>query len=67
MKDAAKALQLPGGVSEEEFFQRYCPPLAANHEVPKDELSALTVEKRDFQMYVRQKWTERDWRMHRWA
>jgi arylsulfatase A-like enzyme len=61
------ALRIPEGVSEEEFFRRVCPPLPANLEVPNNELSALMVDKRDFQRYVRQHWTEHDWRMHRWA
>lgn len=63
----AKALQLPEGVSEAEFFRSQCPPLPANLEVPKDELSAFILDKREFQKYVRQSWTERDWRLHRWA
>jgi arylsulfatase A-like enzyme len=63
----AKALRHPEGVSEEEFFRRYCPPLPANLEVPKDELSSLAVDKREFQLWVRRNWTDRDWRLHRWA
>ena len=54
----AKALRTPEGVSEDEFFRRYCPPLPANLEPPKDELSSFMVDKREFQRYVRQKWTD---------
>ena len=61
------ALRTPEGVSEEEFFRSYCPPLPANLNVPKDELSAAIADKREFQKYVRQSWTDRDWRLHRWA
>lgn len=63
----AKAMRTPEGISEDEFFRRYCPPLPANLEVPKDELSSLAVDKREFQLWVRRKWTDRDWRLHRWA
>lgn len=63
----ANAMRTPEGVSEEEFFRRYCPPLPANLNVPKEELSAVIADKREFQKWVRQFWTDRDWRMHRWA
>jgi choline-sulfatase len=63
----AQALRTPAGVSEEDFYRRHCPPLPANHEVPKNELSSFMVDKRAFQRWVREKWGERDWRMHRWA
>jgi choline-sulfatase len=61
------ALHTPEAISEDEFFRRYCPPLPANLEPAKNELSALMIDKREFQRYVRQNWTDRDWRMHRWA
>lgn len=35
--------------------------------MPKDELSSLAVDKREFQLWVRRKWTDREWRLHRWA
>ena len=63
----AKALRTPEGISQDEFFRRHCPPLPANLEVPRDELSSFMVDKREFQRYVRQKWTDADWRLHRWA
>ena len=62
-----KALRLPENVSEAAFFRSQCPPLPANHEVPKNELSTLILDKREFQKYVRESWTDRDWRLHRWA
>lgn len=63
----ADALRTPEGVSEQEFLRRHCPPLPANLNVPKDELSAVIADKREFQKYVRNSWTDRDWRLHRWA
>ena len=62
-----RALQLPQGISEERFFRSDCPPLPANLEVPKDELSTFILDKREFQKYVRRSWTDREWRLHRWA
>ncbi len=63
----AKAMRMPEGISKDEFFRRHCPPLPANLEAPKDELSAFMVDKREFQRWVREKWTDADWRLHRWA
>src|SRR5574340_618199 len=62
-----EALRTPAGVSEAELFARHCPPLPANIEPARDELSSLMIDKREFQKYVRKSWTDRDWRMHRWA
>ena len=67
VQNMMKASQRPEGVSEDEFLRRLCPPLPANYEPAKDELSAVMLDKRDFQKYVRQNWTDRDWRLHRWA
>ena len=66
--DLQKALALPAGVSREEFFARLCPPLPVNHAIPQDEPDALlSVDSRSFRAYVRQHWTDEDWRLHRWA
>lgn len=62
-----RVMRMPEGVSEDEFFRRLCPPLPANHEIPEKELSSMAVDKRAFQLWVRKNWTERDWRLHRWA
>ncbi|NRA39212.1 MAG: sulfatase-like hydrolase/transferase [Planctomycetes bacterium] len=64
-----QALQLPAGVSEEDFFAQYCPPLPENHQVQEDEPSLINelLEERTFKKKAREQWTEKDWRMHRWA
>lgn len=67
VQNMEKASLRPEGVSEDEFFRRFCPTLPANYEPAKDELSAVMLDKRDFQKYVRANWTDRDWRLHRWA
>lgn len=64
-----EALKLPEGISEEEFFDKYCPPLPDNHQPMEGELSSVDslLKLRIFRQIVREKWTEKDWRMHRWA
>lgn len=65
----AQALRTPPAVSEEEFFARHCPPLPANHEPQKDEPRAIRslLAARGFRLRAREKYTDRDWRLHRWA
>ncbi|MFW6189643.1 MAG: sulfatase-like hydrolase/transferase [Planctomycetota bacterium] len=64
-----EALERPPGVSEEEFWAEYCPPLPPNFEPQENEPEAITelVEGRPFRKMLRQKWSEKDWRLHRWA
>lgn len=64
-----EALRLPEGVSENEFFEKYCPPLPDNHQPMNGELSSVDslAKLRPFRQAVREKWSEKDWRMHRWA
>jgi len=66
----AEALKLPEGVSREEFFERLCPPVPENFEVPALEPEAVTqryLGARSFRRWVRENWSEERWRMHRWA
>jgi len=64
-----KSLQIPDGVSEDEFFERYCPPLPPNFEPQTGEPEAVRklLEIRDFRMQAREKYDEKRWRLHRWA
>jgi arylsulfatase A-like enzyme len=64
-----KSLQIPEGVSEEDFYSKYCPTLPPNFEPQKDEPLAVKklLELRDFRIGAREKYTEKQWRMHRWA
>jgi len=61
------ALARPAGVTDEDFFARLCPPLPSNFEIPEHELSVFGQKLGGFRGYTRQNWTERDWRLHRWA
>ncbi|MHC4707760.1 MAG: sulfatase family protein [Planctomycetota bacterium] len=52
------------------FVQENCPPLPANHGVAKAEPECITTKylnARAFRAYVRENWTENQWRLHRWA
>lgn len=64
-----KSLQIPEGVSEADFFSKYCPPLPPNFEPQQDEPEAVRklLQIRDFRMQAREKYDEKRWRMHRWA
>lgn len=62
-----QAMQKPIGVNDEEFFEKYCPPLPDNFEVPDQELTAFMADKPAFTLWARKNFTEEQWRMHRWA
>ena len=63
------ALAPPAGLTTEEFVTTYCPPLPANHEPQRDEPEAIQrlLQHRPFRQYVREDWSEAEWRRHRWA
>ncbi len=64
-----RALRMPEGVTEQTFFEKYCPPLPPNFEPQKDEPEAIKslINRRDFRRNARDNYTENDWRRHRWA
>jgi arylsulfatase A-like enzyme len=64
-----EALEIPEGVGEEQFFAEYCPPLPPNFEPQEDEPLAIgyLLDKRPFRRRAREEYTEKQWRMHRWA
>ena len=63
------ALELPNGVSRDEFFEKYCPPLPNNFASQQDEPEAIKwlLSQRKFRQQARHNWTEQRWREHRWA
>ncbi len=67
--DLFDALKMPDGVTKKEFYDKYCPPLPANHQPmfvePYIVDSLITL--RGFRKAVRDNWTDEDWRLHRWA
>ena len=63
------ALAIPQGMTEAEFLRDACPPLPANFEVPPDEAEAITLmqARSPFKLKARQRYSEADWRRHRYA
>jgi len=63
------ALEIPPDIDEETFLMERCPPLPVNHQPLEDEPEAVQeiLELRPFRAIAREKWTEKEWRMHRWA
>ena len=64
-----KALELPKGISKDQFFAGYCPPLPPNYEPEQDESKAVQslLDRRPFRRSARTEYTDEQWRMHRWA
>ncbi|MBM4093291.1 MAG: sulfatase [Planctomycetes bacterium] len=67
----AAALERPAGVSEAEFFAKYCPPAPANLEpqadAPEAVQQSLGGKARTFRQHAFQNWSVEQWRLHRWA
>lgn len=62
------ALAKPAGVSDEEFFAKLCPPAPANLEQQVGAPEAIAAASfKGFREYAYKNWSEKDWRMHRWA
>ena len=64
-----EALKIPEGLSREEFFSAYCPPLPPNYEPQIDEPQAINwlINMRPFRVHARENYSDEQWRMHRWA
>lgn len=64
-----EAMRMPEGVGEEEFFAKHCPPLPPNYAPQKDEPEAIRwlLGTRGFRLRARKEYTDKDWRLHRWA
>ncbi len=69
LKELDAALQIPDGMTKEEFFGNVCPPLPANFEIPPEEAEAIRImqARGPFKLKARERYSEEDWRMHRWA
>ena len=63
------AMKIPDGVSREQFFESYCPPLPANYEPQLDEPEAVKnlINLRPFRKNARENFTDNQWRHHRYA
>jgi arylsulfatase A-like enzyme len=61
-------VRLPEGEDLNTFIEANCPPLPANWEIPANEPAGiLELDPRPFRAYVRANWTEKEWRLYRWA
>jgi len=52
------------------FVKAHCPPLPPNHAVPPKEPECITTEYlgvRPFRAFIREKWSDDQWRLHRWT
>ena len=64
----AEAMKIPSGISAETFFEKICPPLPKNFDVPSDEMPDAVGLYHNFGVQkLREIWTEEKWRLHRWA
>lgn len=62
------AIKFPPGVSEQEFFEKLCPPLPPNHPVPEKELTAyMAAHRDDYLGWTRENYDDRQWRIYRWV
>lgn len=66
-KTLQQALKIPKGISEKDFFDKICPPLPSNFEIPHNEIPDAVGLNAEFMKYVRNNWGEKEWRLHRWA
>lgn len=69
LKELDAALQIPEGMTKEEFTRKVCPPLPENFEIPPEEAEAIRImqARSPFKRKARERYKEADWRMHRWA
>ncbi len=63
------AMKIPDGVSSEEFYKSYCPPVPANYEPQLDEPEAIKklINLRPFRKNARENFTNEQWQHHRYA
>ena len=64
-----EAQKLPEGMHPDIFFETVCPPLPENYQPAPDEPEAVALlqEQRRFKKLAREQYTDRQWRLHRWA
>lgn len=60
---------IPEGITEDEFFNKVCPPLPDNNkeQVDKPEILAEFMDQRTFKRFTAENYTDKDWRMHRYV
>ena len=63
------AMKIPEGISSDDFFKSYCPPLPPNYEPQDDEPKAVQklIDLRPFRKNARENFSDNQWRHHRYA
>jgi choline-sulfatase len=64
-----KALEIPRGISREEFIEKYCPELPPNFE-PQENEPEIFLDfrmRRPFKQKAFENWSKEEWRFHRMA
>jgi arylsulfatase A-like enzyme len=63
------AMKIPDGISSEDFFASWCPPVPENYEPQIEEPDAVKklIEDRPFRKNARENFTDDQWRHHRYA
>ncbi|HEV7350327.1 sulfatase family protein [Telluribacter sp.] len=64
-----RAMKRPDGISEKDFYEHHCPPLPPNYEPQQGEPKAIKslLDSKNFRKQAREKYSDQDWRLHRWA
>lgn len=63
------AMQIPEGLSAEDFYANYCPPLPPNYEPQLGEPEAIKqlINRRPFRKNARENFSDEQWKHHRYA
>ena len=62
-------LRVPDGIDPESWWRERLPPLPANWDIQSDEpeLVRTVLKRRPFKLAARERWGEREWRLHRYV
>ena len=71
IKMLEQAKKMPAGVTKEEFYAKWCPPLPPNYEIQEGEPKAIdnliSQAAFSFRKQAREHYTDEQWRLHRWT
>jgi len=69
INSVTNAAKLPENTPKDAFFNSLCPPLPENHMPADDEPEAISMllRERGFRQLARERYTDEQWRIHRWA
>ena len=65
------AMKIPEGITEDEFYDSLCPPLPDNFEAQENEPEAIAIHHNEANRYFKREarihYTEKNWKLHRYA